>query len=219
MRAAAARASSASCLHKVAEYGAAMPRFSDSAPRTRNHDHRNNRGVTATELTSCRRRSGVAATATVGGSPRATELVDTCAASKKSNPGAGISVPLCGAGSSPHLRGTHHVYRPVCGVVRFVPAAPESFYGEVVDGRIDSPLVVAFRSCLSGPETSPAGDHLGIGGGQDGRQRAPYEYRPLLRVALRRSPHVVQWRIERNRQGPPRWAEADRRGLCRYGRL
>jgi hypothetical protein len=63
MRAATARASSAICLHKVAEYDAAMPHFRDGAPRKRNHDHRNYGGVTATELASCRRQSGVAATA------------------------------------------------------------------------------------------------------------------------------------------------------------
>jgi hypothetical protein len=50
MRAATARASSAICLHKVAEYDAAMPRFRDGTSRKRNHDHRIHRGVTATEL-------------------------------------------------------------------------------------------------------------------------------------------------------------------------
>ena len=39
MRAATARASSAICLHKVAEYDTAMPRFRDGTWRKRNHDH------------------------------------------------------------------------------------------------------------------------------------------------------------------------------------
>jgi hypothetical protein len=61
MRAATARASSAICLHKVAEYGAAMPCFRVGSPRKRNHDHRNYRGVTVTELASCRRLGGIRA--------------------------------------------------------------------------------------------------------------------------------------------------------------
>ena len=49
MRAATARASSAICLHKVAEYDSHAP-LRDGTSRKRNHDHRIHRGVSAAEL-------------------------------------------------------------------------------------------------------------------------------------------------------------------------
>ena len=64
------------------------------------------------------------------------------------------------------------------GVDRVIPSFTSLEEALVVDGRIDGPMVIAFRSCLS--ERPRGGSHEGdqeiswaMGGGRDGSSRPP----------------------------------------------